>query len=58
MLTFTVHLLLKGLANSRLNVGDLDPCLELMIEVSYLNKQKGMYEKVVEDLPPNPSLHP
>lgn len=36
MLTFTVHLLLKGLASNRLHVGDLDPCLDLMIEVSYL----------------------
>ncbi|XP_048356593.1 small subunit processome component 20 homolog isoform X1 [Sphaerodactylus townsendi] len=33
VLTFTVHLLLKGLASSRLNVGDLDSCLELMIEI-------------------------
>ncbi|XP_054845011.1 small subunit processome component 20 homolog [Eublepharis macularius] len=33
VLTFTVHLLLKGLASNRLNVGDLDPCLELMIEI-------------------------
>ncbi|XP_015276790.1 PREDICTED: small subunit processome component 20 homolog [Gekko japonicus] len=33
VLTFTVHLLLKGLASNRLHVGDLDPCLDLMIEI-------------------------
>nr|XP_056703398.1 small subunit processome component 20 homolog [Euleptes europaea] len=33
VLTFTVHLLLKGLASNRLNVGDLDSCLELMVEI-------------------------
>ncbi|XP_026548510.1 small subunit processome component 20 homolog [Notechis scutatus] len=33
VLTFTVHLLLKSLANDRLKVGDLDPCIELLTEV-------------------------
>ncbi|XP_077195287.1 small subunit processome component 20 homolog isoform X2 [Paroedura picta] len=33
VLTFTVHLLLKGLASHKLLVGDLDPCLDLMIEI-------------------------
>ncbi|XP_067415819.1 small subunit processome component 20 homolog [Emydura macquarii macquarii] len=32
VLTFTVHLLLKGLT-SRLNAGDLDTCLDIMIEI-------------------------
>ncbi|KYO17523.1 small subunit processome component 20-like protein [Alligator mississippiensis] len=32
VLTFTVHLLLKGLT-SRLHAGDLDPCLDILIEI-------------------------
>lgn len=32
MLTFTVNLLLKGLT-TRLSAGDLDPCLDILIEV-------------------------
>ncbi|KAM4881703.1 small subunit processome component 20 homolog [Thomomys bottae] len=32
VLTFTVHLLLQGLT-SKLQVGDLDPCLDIMIEI-------------------------
>lgn len=32
VLTFTVNLLLKGLAN-RLSAGDLDPCVDILIEV-------------------------
>nr|XP_020021683.1 small subunit processome component 20 homolog [Castor canadensis] len=32
VLTFTVHMLLQGLT-SKLQVGDLDPCLDIMIEI-------------------------
>ncbi|XP_069847264.1 small subunit processome component 20 homolog [Dipodomys merriami] len=32
VLTFTVHMLLQGLT-SKLHVGDLDPCLDIMIEI-------------------------
>ncbi|XP_004675815.1 PREDICTED: small subunit processome component 20 homolog isoform X2 [Condylura cristata] len=32
VLTFTVHMLLQGLTN-KLQVGDLDPCLNIMIEI-------------------------
>lgn len=34
MLTFTVYMLLQGLTN-KLQVGDLDSCLDIMIEVRF-----------------------
>uniref|UniRef100_A0A670XP62 UTP20 small subunit processome component n=1 Tax=Pseudonaja textilis TaxID=8673 RepID=A0A670XP62_PSETE len=57
VLTFTVHLLLKSLANDRLKVGDLDPCIELLMEI--FNRElfgeiaeekevKGIVSKVME----------
>ncbi|XP_063164718.1 small subunit processome component 20 homolog [Candoia aspera] len=57
VLTFTVHLLLKSLANDRLQVGDLDPCIELLMEI--FNRElfgeiaeekevKGIVSKVME----------
>ncbi|KAJ6656317.1 hypothetical protein lerEdw1_003820 [Lerista edwardsae] len=57
VLTFTVHLLLKGLASNKLNVGDLDPCIEIMIEifnhelfgeVAEEKEVKGIVSKVME----------
>ncbi|XP_053108089.1 small subunit processome component 20 homolog isoform X2 [Hemicordylus capensis] len=57
VLTFTVHLLLKGLASNKLNVGDLDPCIDLMIEifnhelfgeVAEEKEVKGIISKVME----------
>ncbi|XP_066490771.1 small subunit processome component 20 homolog [Tiliqua scincoides] len=57
VLTFTVHLLLKGLTSNRLNVGDLDPCIELLIEifnqelfgeVAEEKEVKGIVSKVME----------
>ncbi|XP_062989767.1 small subunit processome component 20 homolog [Elgaria multicarinata webbii] len=57
VLTFTVHLLLKSLAGIQLKVGDLDPCVELMIEifnhelfgeVAEEKEVKGIISKVME----------
>ncbi|XP_028601568.2 small subunit processome component 20 homolog isoform X2 [Podarcis muralis] len=57
VLTFTVHLLLKSLASNRLQVGDLDPCVELMTEifnhelfgeVAEEKEVKGIVSKVME----------
>ncbi|XP_061495457.1 small subunit processome component 20 homolog isoform X2 [Rhineura floridana] len=57
VLTFTVHLLLKSLASNRLKVGDLDPCIELLIEifnhelfgeVAEEKEVKGIVSKVME----------
>uniref|UniRef100_A0A8C0GJE3 UTP20 small subunit processome component n=1 Tax=Chelonoidis abingdonii TaxID=106734 RepID=A0A8C0GJE3_CHEAB len=56
VLTFTVHLLLKGLT-SRLSPGDLDTCLDIMIEifnqelfgdVAEEKEVKGIVSKVME----------
>uniref|UniRef100_A0A8D0GIN0 UTP20 small subunit processome component n=1 Tax=Sphenodon punctatus TaxID=8508 RepID=A0A8D0GIN0_SPHPU len=56
VLTFTVHLLLKGLT-SKLHVGDLDSCLDIMIEifnhelfgdVAEEKEVKGIISKVME----------
>uniref|UniRef100_K7GES8 UTP20 small subunit processome component n=1 Tax=Pelodiscus sinensis TaxID=13735 RepID=K7GES8_PELSI len=56
VLTFTVHLLLKGLAN-RLSPGDLDTCLDIMIEIfnqelfgdiAEEKEVKGIVSKVME----------
>ncbi|EMP26858.1 Small subunit processome component 20 like protein [Chelonia mydas] len=56
VLTFTVHLLLKGLT-SRLSTGDLDTCLDIMIEifnqelfgdVAEEKEVKGIVSKVME----------
>lgn len=41
VLTFTVHLLLQSLA-SRLQVGDLDACLDILIEVRFLGEMQCM----------------
>lgn len=38
MLTFTVYMLLQGLTN-KLQVGDLDSCLDIMIEVSFRKRE-------------------
>ncbi|XP_044311649.1 small subunit processome component 20 homolog isoform X3 [Varanus komodoensis] len=57
VLTFTVHLLLKSLAGNRLQVGDLDPCIELMTqifnhelfgEIAEEKEVKGIVSKVME----------
>ncbi|XP_032077159.1 small subunit processome component 20 homolog [Thamnophis elegans] len=57
VLTFTVHLLLKSLANERLKVGDLDPCIELLMEIFHRElfgeiaeekEVKGIVSKVME----------
>ncbi|XP_039210035.1 small subunit processome component 20 homolog [Crotalus tigris] len=57
VLTFTVHLLLKSLANDRLKVGDLDPCIELLMEIFHRElfgeiaeekEVKGIVSKVME----------
>ncbi|XP_051857734.1 small subunit processome component 20 homolog isoform X2 [Antechinus flavipes] len=56
VLTFTVYILLKGLANS-LKVGELDPCLDIMIgifnhelfgSVAEEKEVKGIISKVME----------
>uniref|UniRef100_A0A803XPU0 UTP20 small subunit processome component n=1 Tax=Meleagris gallopavo TaxID=9103 RepID=A0A803XPU0_MELGA len=56
VLTFTVNLLLKGLT-TRLNAGDLDPCLDILIEifnqelfgdVAEEKEVKGIVSKVME----------
>ncbi|CAM4466104.1 unnamed protein product [Lepidochelys olivacea] len=56
VLTFTVHLLLKGLT-SRISTGDLDTCLDIMIEifnqelfgdVAEEKEVKGIVSKVME----------
>uniref|UniRef100_A0A8C8SVZ5 UTP20 small subunit processome component n=1 Tax=Pelusios castaneus TaxID=367368 RepID=A0A8C8SVZ5_9SAUR len=56
VLTFTVHLLLKGLTG-RLNTGDLDTCLDILIEifnqelfgdVAEEKEVKGIVSKVME----------
>ncbi|XP_053937766.1 small subunit processome component 20 homolog [Cuculus canorus] len=56
VLTFTVNLLLKGLA-TRLSAGDLDPCLDILIEifnqelfgnVAEEKEVKGIVSKVME----------
>lgn len=38
MLTFTVYMLLQGLTN-KLQVGDLDSSLDIMIEVSFRERE-------------------
>lgn len=38
MLTYTVYMLLQGLTN-KLQVGDLDSCLDIMIEVRFRKKE-------------------
>lgn len=38
MLTFTVYMLLQGLTN-KLQVGDLDSSLDIMIEVSFRKRE-------------------
>lgn len=38
MLTFTVYMLLQGLTN-KLQVGDLDSCLDIMIEVRFRKRK-------------------
>ncbi|KAG8138018.1 hypothetical protein E2320_003952 [Naja naja] len=57
VLTFTVHLLMKSLANDRLKVGDLDPCIELLMEIFHRElfgeiaeekEVKGIVSKVME----------
>uniref|UniRef100_A0A8C5X7Q8 UTP20 small subunit processome component n=1 Tax=Malurus cyaneus samueli TaxID=2593467 RepID=A0A8C5X7Q8_9PASS len=56
VLTFTVNLLLKGLT-TRLSVGDLDPCLDILIEifnqelfgnVAEEKEVKGIVSKIME----------
>uniref|UniRef100_A0A8C3DP83 UTP20 small subunit processome component n=1 Tax=Corvus moneduloides TaxID=1196302 RepID=A0A8C3DP83_CORMO len=56
VLTFTVNLLLKGLA-TRLSAGDLDPCLDILIEifnqelfgnVAEEKEVKGIVSKIME----------
>ncbi|KAM9389678.1 small subunit processome component 20 homolog [Phaethornis superciliosus] len=56
VLTFTVNLLLKGLA-TRLSAGDLDPCLDILIEIfnqelfgniAEEKEVKGIVSKVME----------
>ncbi|KAM8982078.1 small subunit processome component 20 homolog [Sarcophilus harrisii] len=56
VLTFTIYILLKGLANS-LKVGELDPCLDIMIgifnhelfgSVAEEKEVKGIISKVME----------
>ncbi|XP_064011087.1 small subunit processome component 20 homolog [Pogoniulus pusillus] len=56
VLTFTVNLLLKGLAN-RLSAGDLDPCIDILIEIfnqelfgniAEEKEVKGIVSKVME----------
>lgn len=46
MLTFTVNLLLKGLT-TRLSAGDLDPCLDILIEVKAISDWKKKHHEVL-----------
>lgn len=44
MLTFTVYMLLQGLTN-KLQVGNLDSCLDIMIEVRFRGRNSKFFFK-------------